>query len=171
MENMLGSVGKSVTDFAPISGESITDLGKSVTDFEEICPRVWGNLPQILRKSVTDFGEICHRLWGNPSPTLGKPATDFGKLRFQEKSPFLVIFLGKTCSVFGKTCFVVGQNMFCLGGKHSPFWRRTGSVFGTKLLRFGEKPARFGGNWFAFGIGLGLKSHCFEHKACFGLDF
>ena len=46
MENMLGSVGKSVTDFAPISGKSVTDLGKSVTDFKEIVP---------------EFGEICHQ--------------------------------------------------------------------------------------------------------------
>ena len=70
--------------------------------------------------------------------------------RFWEKH---ASFLAKTCSVFGE---------------HMPhFWEEQAPSLG----RFGEKPARFGGNWFAFGLGLGLKSHCFEHKACFGLDF
>ena len=40
-------------------------------------------------------------------------------------------------------------------GKHSPFLGRTGSVFGTKLLRFCEKPARFGGNWSLLGLAWG----------------
>jgi len=176
---MLGSVGKPVTDFAPISGKSVTDLGKSVTDFKEICPRVWGNLPPILRKSVTDFGEIRHRLWENLSPTLGKSVTDFGETShrlweapFSGKiSVFGKIYWEKHVPFLGKTCFVFGQNMLRFWGAHAPFLGRTGSVFGTKWPRFGEKPARFGGNWFAFGLGLGLKSHCFEHKACFGLDF
>ena len=131
-------------------------LGKSLTDFEKICHRLWENLPPTLGKSATDFKEICPRVWGNLSPTSGKSATNFGK---------------KHVPLLGKTCFVLGQNMLRFWGTHAPFLGRTGSVFGTKWLRFGEKPARFGGNWFAFGIGLGLKSHCFEHKACFGLDF
>ena len=129
-----GSVGKSVTDFAPISRKSVTDLGKSVTDFKEICPRVWGNLPPILRKSVTDFGEIRHRLWenlsptlGNLSPTLGKPATDFGKLRFQEKSPFLEKFIGK--------------NIFRFWEKHASFLAKTCSVFGEHMPHFWEEQA------------------------------
>ena len=83
MENMLGSVGKSVTDFAPISGKSVTELGKSVTDLGEICHRFWRNPSPIFGKSLIDFGksatdlgktchrfwEVCHRLWGNQPPT------------------------------------------------------------------------------------------------------
>ena len=157
---------------AGLSGNQPPILGKSVTDFGEIRYRLWGNPSPILRKSATDFGEMSHRLWGNLSPTLGKPATDFGKLRFQEKiSVFGKIYWEKHVPFLGKTCFVFGQNMLRFWGAHAPFLGRTGSVFGTKWPRFGEKPARFGGNWFAFGLGLGLKSHCFEHKACFGLDF
>ena len=131
---MLGSVGKPVTDFAPISGKSVTDLGKSVTDFKEICPRVWGNLPPILRKSVTDFGEIRHRLWENLSPTLGKSVTDFGETShrlweapFSGKISVLKNLLGKTCSVFGK-------NMLRFWPKHVPF-------FGERMPHFWEEQA------------------------------
>ena len=54
--------------------------------------------------------------------------------------------------------------------KHASFLGNTPSVFGENMPRFWEEQAP-GGNWFAFGIGLGLKSHFFEHKACCGLDF
>ena len=134
MENMLGSVGKSVTDFAPISGKSVTDLGKSVTDFKEICPRVWGNLPPILRKSVTDFGEIRHRLWENLSPTLGKSVTDLGETSHRLwEAPFS----GKI-SVLEK---FIGKNMFRFWEKHASFLAKTCSVFGEHMPHFWEEQA------------------------------
>ena len=40
--------------------------------------------------------------------------------------------------------------MLRFGGEQAPFL----GVFGTKWFRFGEKPARFEGNWFGFWIGL-----------------
>ena len=134
---MLGSVGKPVTDFAPISGKSVTDLGKSVTDFKEICPRVWGNLPPILRKSVTDFGEIRHRLWENLSPTLGKSVTDFGETRHRLwEAPF-----SRKISVFGK---FIGKNMFRFWEKHASFLAKTCSVLGEHMPHFGEQAPSLG---------------------------
>ena len=131
---MLGSVGKPVTDFAPISGKSVTDLGKSVTDFKEICPRVWGNLPPILRKSVTDFGEIRHRLWENLSPTLGKSVTDLGETSHRLwEAPFS----GKI-SVLEK---FIGKNMFRFWEKHASFLAKTCSVFGEHMPHFWEEQA------------------------------
>ena len=132
-------------------GFRLTRLGS-----QEISHWLWGNLSPILGsptlgKSVTDFGKSV--------PILGKCVTDFGEKH--------VPFLGKTGSVFGK--------------KHAPFLGRTGSVFGKNRLRFWdklapffwEKTARFAGKlvWFLDWLGTKLKSHCFERKACLGLDF
>ena len=68
-------------------------------------------------------------------------------------------FLGKTCSVFGK-------NMLRFWEEQAPFLGQTGSVFGKKRLDLRGKLV-----WFLDWLGTKLKSHCFERKACLGLDF
>ena len=153
-------------------GFRLTRLGS-----QEISHWLWGNLSPILGsptlgKSVTDFreirsnfGEMRHRFWGKTCAFFGKNMLRFGKnmLRFWEKH---APFLGRTGSVFGKNSF---------------FGKKTCSVFGKNRLRFwdklapffGEKTARFAGKlvWFLDWLGTKLKSHCFERKACLGLDF
>ncbi len=136
-----------------------------------------GNQPLTLRKSVTesvtDFGEICHRFWGNPFQFWGNASPILGKnmcLFWEKQAPFL----GKTCSVFGKNMLrfgdeqapFLGKTCSFFGKKHAPFLGRTGSVFWEKRFRFAGKLA-----WFLDWLGTKLKSHCFERKACLGLDF
>ena len=148
MENMLGSVGKSVTDFAPISGKSVTDLGKSATNFEEICHRLRGNPPPTLGKSVTDFGEICHRLWGNQPPTLGSSV-------FRKKSPFLEKFIGKNtfrfwekhASFLAKTCSVFGEHMPHFSEEQAPSLEQSGPVLVKNRLGLGEIGSLLGLAW------------------------
>ena len=145
---MLGSVGKPVTDFAPISGKSVTDLGKFVTDFKEICPRVWGNLPPILRKSVTDFGEIRHRLWENLSPTLGKSVTDFGETSHRLwEAPFSGKNLRFWKNLLGKTCSVFGEHMPHFWEEQAPSLGQSGPVLVKNRLGLGEIGSLLGLAW------------------------
>ena len=142
-------------------GFRLTRLGS-----QEISHRFWGNPSPILGKSATDFEEICHRFWGNPSPILGKSVTGFGEICHR--------FWGKTCAFFGKnrlrfwekTCSVFGKNRLRFWEEQAPFLGQTGSVFGKKRIDLQGKLV-----WFLDWLGTKLKSHCFERKACLGLDF
>ena len=83
-------------------------------------------------------------------------------------------FLGKTCSVFGtnrlrfweKHVPFLGKNMLRFWEEQAPFLGQTGSVFGKKRLDLRGTLV-----WFLDWLGTKLKSHCFERKACLGLDF
>ena len=93
-----------------------------------------------MGNSVTDFGEIGHRLWETLSPTLGKSVTDFGEICHRFREKMRHRLWGNP-----------------LLEKHAPFLVKTGSIR-VKLV------------WFLDWLATKLKSHCFEHQACLGLD-